>query len=508
MIYERLCNLCARIPPFSSLGARREDRDLAKAVKFLETRMQVSTQGVYAASYFTSTSVLAISLVVFIILGASILIALPISAIASAITYYAIVSYPVSTMNSYKLSLSEEADLVFEQFILVFQTGGTIFDAIEMVALSEHPFLSKVFQNIMVQIQDGTPPETCLMEFAKNQPSDDLRRYIMGILSALEKKTELLGLLSGESFEADMTLRQKNLELESRLLVVAALATYIPIMLTLAVSLAGHATNLIVLLLAPILIGLNSLLKTRFSSQFSAYFDRPNRENALFLHQSHIVAEYDEFLNFLMLLSERLRSGDTLEVAIQAVRDDVALEIQKLIDPVIKAITWGGRSIEEAMAEAATMALGQRVANMIKMITLMCEASATDAGDRLSRIAARLVKRSAVAKERESIIAAQRLKVYLLSITSSLVLGLLSALSPFLYIGSLLTEGPTWSAADLSLLSILPLFVTLLITTVSTGYQNTSMVGGRRPILMGAVCGLLFWAAFMLSSAILGIEIV
>jgi hypothetical protein len=79
---------------------------------------------------------------------------------------------------------------------------------------------------------------------------------------------------------------------------------------------------------------------------------------------------------------------------------------------------------------------------------VMCEASATDAGDRLSRIATRLVKRSAVAKERESIIAAQRLKVYLLSITSSLVLGLLSALSPFLYIGSLLTEGPTWSAGD------------------------------------------------------------
>ncbi|MFW9886926.1 MAG: hypothetical protein ACFFER_02015, partial [Candidatus Thorarchaeota archaeon] len=419
MMYEQLCNLCARIPPFSSLGARRKDRELTKAVKFLKTTMRVHTQGVFAASYFTSTLVLVISLMAFILLDASILIALPISAIASAITYYAVVSYPVSTMNSYKLSLSEEADLVFEQFILVFQTGGTIFDAIEMVAISEHPFLSKVFQNTMVQIQGGTPPETCLMEFAKNQPSDDLRRYIMGILSALEKKTELLDLLSGESFEADMTLRQKNLELESRLLVVAALATYIPIMLTLAISLAGHATNLIVLLLAPILIGLNSLLKTRFSSQFSAYFDRPNRENVLFLNQSHIVAEYDEFLNFLMLLSERLRSGDTLEVAIQSVREDVAAEVQKLIDPVITAITWGGKSVEEAMADAAKMALGQRVANMIKMITVMCEASATDAGDRLSRIAARLVKRSAVAKERESIIAAQRLKVYLLSITSS-----------------------------------------------------------------------------------------
>jgi hypothetical protein len=490
------------------LGGRREDRDLAKAVRFLESRMQVSTQGVFAASYLTSTLILISSLIVFTLLDASILVAIPISAIASAIAYYAVVSYPVSTMNSYKLSLSEEADLVFEQFILVFQTGGTIFDAIEMVAASEHPFLSKVFQHMLVKIQTGIPPETCLMEFAKNQPSDDLRRYIVGVLSALEKKTELLDLLSGESFEADMTLRQKNLELESRLLVVAALATYIPIMLTLAISLAGHATNLMVLLLAPILIGLNALLKTRFSSQFSAYFDRPNRDNVLFLHQSHIVAEYDEFLNFLMLLSERLRSGDTLEVAVQAVRDDVAAEIQNLIDPVINAISWGGKSIEGAMSAAAKMALGQRVANMINMVSVMCATSATDAGDRLSRIAARLVKRSAVAKERESIIAAQRLKVYLLSITSSLVLGLLSALSPFLFIGSLLTEGPIWSPGTLSLLSIMPLFATLLITTVSTGYQNTSMVSGRRPILMGVICGLLFWASFMLSSAILGLEMV
>jgi pilus assembly protein TadC len=503
-----LCSFSARIPPFSIIGARKEDRDLAKAAKFLESRIQVTTQGVFAASYLISFLVLVSAILVFLLLEASMLIAIPISAIASGISYYAVASYPISTMNSYKLGLSEEADLVFEQFILVFQTGGTIFDAIEMVSSSDHPFLSRVFQNMLVQIQSGTPPETCLLEFAKNQPSDDLRRYIMVILSALEKKTELLDLLSGESFEADMTLRQKNLELESRLLVVAALATYIPIMMTLAISLAGHATNLMVLLLAPILIGLNALLKTRFSSQFSAYFDRPNRANVIFLHQSHIVTEYDEFLNFLMLISERLRAGDTLEVAIQEVRNDVAAEVQKLIDPVINAISWGGRSIEQAMSEAAKIALGQRVSNMINMITVMSAASASDAGDRLSRIAARLVKRSAVAKERESIIAAQRLKVYLLSITSSLVLGLLAALSPFLFIGSLLTEGPIWSPGPLSMLSILPLFATLLITTVSTGYQNTSMVGGRRPVLIGVLCGLLFWAAFMLSSAILGLEMV
>jgi hypothetical protein len=135
----------------------------------------------------------------------------------------------------------------------------------------------------------------------------------------------------------------------------------------------------------------------------------------------------------------------------------------------------------------------------------MCEASAQAAGDRLSRIAIRLVKRSAVAKERDSIIAAQRMKVYLLTITSAAVLGMLASLSPFLFIGSLLSQGPTWTPGSISTLDILPLLLTLGITTLSTGYQNTKMVGGARPVVLGLVCGLLFWISFALSSSMMGL---
>ncbi len=426
----------------------------------------------------------------------------------SIITYFAVVTYPVNKTNSYRLGLSEEADLVFEQFVLVFQSDGTIFDAIEMVAQSRHPYLSPIFQGMILRINEGVPPETCLSEFAKNQPSDDLRRYIMGILSALEQKTELLDLLSGESFEADMTLRQRNLELESRLLVVAALATYVPIMLTLAVSLSGYATNPMVLLLVPLFIAMNLLLKNRFSSQFSAYFDRPNKAGVFQPSQREIVEEYDEFLNFLMLLGERLRSGDTLEVAITEVRNDTGSEVQQLIDPAINSIYWGGGSSKEAFLISAGTAKGQRVSNMLEMIPAMCEVSATAAGERLARIAGRLVQRSAVAKERETIVAAQRLKVYLLSLTSSAVLGLLTALSPFLFIGALLSEGPTLVPGIIEVVAISPLFLTLLITTLSTGYLNTRMVGGRRPVVLGAVSGLLYWVSFMLASLILGLQIV
>ncbi|UCH05793.1 MAG: hypothetical protein JSW05_06410, partial [Candidatus Thorarchaeota archaeon] len=146
--------------------------------------------------------------------------------------------------------------------------------------------------------------------------------------------------------------------------------------------------------------------------------------------------------------------------------------------------------------------------NLLSMIPLMCEASAVAAGERISRIAARLVQRSSVAKERESIIAAQRLKVYLLSLTSSAVLGLLAALSPFLFIGSLFNGGSIFTPGTLAVVDVAPLFATLLVTTLTTGYMNTRMVDGRRPFVVGVVCGLLFWISFMLASTILGLEIV
>ncbi len=508
MIYERLCNFSSRILPFSKITRKIDDRDLTRAVRFLSPMMTVTTQGVVAASYFSASSTFVLAVLMLIFFGVNLLLTIPLAAMACVVVYYIVISYPISMMNSYKLGLSEEADLVFEQFILIFQTGGTIFDAIEMIAQSDHPYLSRAFCQILGRIAEGVPPETCLMDFAKDQPSDDIRRYFTAIIASLEKKTDLLDALSGESFEADLALRQKNLELESRLLVVAALVTYVPIMFTLAVSLTGYATNLIVLLVVPIFILLNAVLRSRFSRQFSAYFDRPRDDSILAPTQKEIVTEYDEFLNFMILLGQRLSSGDTLEVALVSVRDDIEPKAQSLVDITNHAIYQEGLSSVEAMDLAAKASIGQRVSQMITMISLMCEASTFSAGERITRIASRLVKRSAIAKERDSIIAAQRMKVYLLTLVSAAVLGMLASLAPFLHIGSFLAEGPVLITDPISILDIAPLLGALGITTLSMGYQNTRMVSGPKPVVMALVCTLLFWISFALSSNLMSLNLV
>jgi pilus assembly protein TadC len=503
-MYERLCRVASRLPPFSQLGGRKKDKDLDRAVRFLAPKMKLTVRGVASASYVVFFVVFVGLLLLMTRLATNPLVIVPPSTVAALVAYYVTISHPVSLMNSYRVALSEEGDIVFEQFVLVFQSGGTIFDAIEMVAQSEHPYLSESFRHILRQTEDGVPPEKAIAEFARDQPSDDLRRYLLAILSSLEKRTDLLDLLSGESFEADSMLRQKNLELESRLLIVAALTTYLPIMITLAVSLAGYGANPLVIVIAPLLVGLNWGMASRFQNQFSAYFDRPLKSGALAPSQKDIAAEYDEFLNFLMLLGERLRSGDTLEVALPAIRDAIGAEVQRLTDTAIQSVYWKGLSIKNAMAAASEQALGKRVSQMMKVIALMCEASATQAGERITMLAAHMVKRSAIAKERGSIIAAQKLKIYVLSLTSAAVLGLLASLTPFLFIGALLHQGPLWNPWAFSLTDLAPLIITLAVTTVSTGFQNSRMVNGGRPALVGLACGLLFLCAFALSSVMLG----
>ncbi|NWF95278.1 MAG: type II secretion system F family protein [Candidatus Thorarchaeota archaeon] len=503
--YEQLCRLGERLGPLARPRASGADRELSKATVFLRPLMVISVEGVTGASRLITVIAFLVGTIGLTLLGLSIAAAVPMSLMLAVLSYYGVTLYPVSLMNSYKVQLSEESDIMFEQFILVFQSGGSIFDAIELVAQSDHPYLSAAFRRILADVEQGKPPEEALVEFGRSQPSEDLRRYLTGVVSALEQKTELLDLLSGESYEADMTLRSKNLELESRLLIVSALITYVPMLITLALSLTGMATSPLVIVVAPLFVILSVFVRTRFSRDFASYFDRPRERGVAPPAQSRIMAEYDEFLNFLMLLGERMRTGDTLEVALPAIRDELAPESQRLADMAITSIYAHNEDVQTAFNRASEMALGERVSRMMKVIPAMAEVSALDAGERIVKMAGKLIRRSALARERESILSAQRVKVYLLSLTSAVVLGLLASLAPFLYIGSLLSQGPSWTPGATNVMEMLPLLVTLVVITYSAGHQNTLMVGGRRPRAFGLVCALLFWTSYVTASALLGL---
>ncbi|TFG11956.1 hypothetical protein EU537_10795 [Candidatus Thorarchaeota archaeon] len=505
MSFEKLCRVGSKAP-LPHYAPKDTKEKLAKACGFLSPSMKLSPESVVSTAYLIGIFTLIGSVVILSLAGVLWILVTLISVLLTLLSFYAIVYYPISLMNQHKLMLSEQSDLMFEQFALVYQAGGTIFDAIEMIAKSEHPYLSKAFQRILGEIQKGVSPERALMNFANNQPSQDMRRYIITILSATERDVDLLDMVSGESYEADMTLRQKNLELESRLLVTTALLTYLPIVAVLALSLNGAAENPLVILLFPAFSVLALLLRKRFSNRYSTYFDTPRETGLGQPSQNQVIEEYDEFLNFLILLGERLSLGDTLEVALFEVRDDIGKEVQRLLDPALECLNSKNCSLEEALSKASDKALGVRVAQILNLLWLMVASSARDAGVRIRKIATRLVERSEVAKERDTIIAAQRLKVYILSLTSALVLGFLTSLAPFLSLASLLSNNQGIVPHSKSIIDMYPLLAAVGLTTAFTALQSTKMVGGEHPKLIAFLSITIYLLSLTFAGAFIGLS--
>ena len=505
MSFERLCRIGSKAPFPHHVPEDTKD-ELAKACDFLSPSMRLSPEGVISTAYLIAVLSFLGIFVILSVAGVLWILVLLISILLAVLAFYAILYYPISLMNQYKLLLSEQSDLMFEQFALVYKAGGTIFDAIQMIAQSEHPYLSEAFQRILAEIQQGVPPERALMNFANNQPSQDMRRYIITILSASERDVDLLDMVSGESYEADMTLRQKNLELESRLLVTTALLTYLPMVAVLGLSLTGVAENPLVILLFPAFSLLALALRKRFSNRYTTYFDTPRETGLGQPSQNEVIKEYDEFLNFLILIGERLSLGDTLEVALFEVRGDVGKEVQRLVDPALACLNSKNCSLEEALSRASDEALGKRVAQILNLLWLMVASSAKDAGARIRKIATRLVERSEVAKERDTIIAAQRLKVYILSLTSSLVLGFLTSLAPFLSLASLLSNNQGIVPGVKSIIEMYPLIAAMGLTNAFTAHQSTKMVGGDHPNLIAFISTTIYLLSLAFAGAFIGLS--
>ncbi|MHA2188496.1 MAG: hypothetical protein ACW99V_09695, partial [Candidatus Thorarchaeota archaeon] len=100
------------------LNRKRSDKDLTKSLQFLTPIMTLSLEGVVSASYLMAILTFGLTSVILLIFNVLYYLVGFLSALAAILVYYVMISYPTSVMNSYKLSLSEEADMVFEQFIL------------------------------------------------------------------------------------------------------------------------------------------------------------------------------------------------------------------------------------------------------------------------------------------------------------------------------------------------------------------------------------------------------
>ncbi len=483
-MYAKWCKLAGKVPVIKTIAKSLRDDEVDQACKYFEVKYDVSPLEVSAGAilgFFVSFVGLFILLYR---LGA--LISIPASMMFGYLALYAIYTYLPSKMKEATLIFSEVADLVYELIVLILITTNSIFQAIEAIANADIPYISEKFREIIYKINtEECLPEDAIKEFADSQPSMDLRRRLNMIL-ALEHDPKQLSEFSFEgSSEINSALRKLNLELESRLLVIAMLLTYIPIFLVIIVAMEGYSTSLWSFVALAIYILIVRLLVKRVSGNLMSM----RGKSAAWLPLKEEVNEVKAVSDFVVIFAGMLRIHGSPENAMVEATQYAEPKLRERILNAFAPVYQDQATYKDAIDEIINGTKTIRAKVLLRIAYIMSETNPVNAPQFLIRIAREIGIRNEFTEEKRNIIEAQGIKVELLSKTSAAVIGITVALAPFLSLNGIFFGGfgdivlphiPTF-------LDMWPLFTSMGVASFYASYASSKMVGGKHPLLSGTV---------------------
>jgi hypothetical protein len=458
--------------------------------------------------------------------AALILVATSISSIlvASLLLFYILIpiclltSYGVSTwfydsipreIEKEKVMISYQVPLILQEIVLASAGSGSIFDLVILVAKGNHGIVSKAFARIVSSVSNGEEPEKLVREYANSQPCESLRRYLVDAIAANLEWSELKKVLRERKGEAEYEYQKYTMQVESRVLLIVGLGTFLPIIFSVAVLVSSMSNNLLsMIIIATLFIILLLLLQKLLM--------KPIRRTEILGAQGNVhrekgplnrtaKQELQELMVVLSLVGEFLhRERVSPEAALRAAGEAYDGWLKPILEDTILKILYNGETFDIAWLNLGDRFTSGQCRQIIGMLPQMLEKTAEETGERLIEVVSYIKENQALIEERENVITAQRFKAKLLSLFSSAALGLIGALSPLFSLIS--TRGPGTSPFGLPTLShdiMIPTIVLLLMTAINT-FNAMKTVGVEKPILYSSFCCSVFLAVFAASIYLIG----
>lgn len=210
--------------------------------------------------------------------------------------------------------------------------------------------------------------------------------------------------------------------------------------------------------------------------------------------------DFDKFLDFIAHFSSELASGVSPEYALIRTSQYFGEETPKEILGTLDDVMGGTKSFEVAWADLIKSYNSNSISRLLELLSRFIEKGAKIGGKRMLEVVKQVRKNQAIAKNRKSLISGQRVKVIALAVVSSMVIGMIAALSPLL---SLAFYNGFFSdpIIDPSLPLSVQILIALFLTVVVTGYRLNQTVGGSsRTILL---CAIAFGTTYVLVTHLL-----
>jgi len=427
--YISYCKFFNRIQFLKKLGNRIDSKKLSIISKFLSEKYNLLPSEIISTSL--GTFIILFFPILIIFLKFNILLGIIVSIVIGYLGAYKIFNYPFDKFSQIQNTILQFSDLAFQDLILILNTTNSYFDAIHFISQSKYPIISKIFGDMIFEIDfNGKSPEALIFEFIDSLPNGTLKERLLNLMASKfhpNKLIEQMEFYTGEKKSEYIALTH---QIESKLIIIIGVCLFFPILTALFISFLGPTANFFSLLIIPIFIF--------FSYQFKNRVLKPNLElfgeSALLenddLNKDNSVLT--ELLHFLTYFGNELKQEVPQEIALLKAFESYSGSLKNSIKNSVMNIFFRNKSFNTGWNELKTNFNDLQIHFLLNLIGRMLEKSSSETGNRILSIIQQLKANRELILEREGIIKSQQFKTKFLIFIIAGILGLIAGLTPLL----------------------------------------------------------------------------
>ncbi|MHA1694615.1 MAG: hypothetical protein ACTSYZ_08175 [Candidatus Helarchaeota archaeon] len=345
----------------------------------------------------------------------SILISLIFSLIISKKIYgYLIIQFHIQQDN-----FLQYLDLIYQDFILILKSSGTLLDCIKYVSKSDYPIISGYFKEIVKKINMGQTPEHLLIEFAGIIANPTFKENFLSLLSSDIHNNDLINKNPKFSVELLSKYQKTTEQLQVRFTILITINIFLPIITIVLFSIYLASNPWFILILIPFHLFILIILKKSLIKRSFVFFgESVNQEKELIL-----------LLNFLDVFSNYLCLNNSPEIALFK-----SIKLLKLNSSFFKNpemfIQINNFEFNEYWNNLINNFKEQKNKILLKLILKMLSKNSLETGKRIKNILDNIEFNRKLIAKRKTIIKSIQFKVLILMSIFSILMGLFTNILP------------------------------------------------------------------------------
>ena len=459
-----------KIKIFNKFGSIFQSNKLSQALKYYYFEKNnysegITVEGIRSGSILIFISTFIISNLVLFLINyyISLIISLLLSFLFARKSYYYLIDY----FKQQNLDLLQLLDVVYQDLLMILDSNSSVLDAIQFIALSNYPIISRHFKILIQRINTGENPEDALIEYTNIISNNTFQQRIYSLLG---DKYQDSNHIKDANFSIELLseYRSYTRQLETRLTIILGVNLFLPVL----------SSTLLGLFVANNIYLIYSLLPFHFLLMIISKKFLLKREFFIFGENYNNSNEFNELLIFFKNFSNLLQMNSPEISFIKSSKLKNLNSTKQTINNISRRLIIGNLNFKKALKMLSFNIVDRQSRILLKMINEMISKNTYEAGFRLKNTVDNILKIQEFINEREIILKSNKFKIIIMAVIMSSVLGLMTNLIPMMIpalnmISSVILPNE---------INIIPFLITFSSIIVVIGYLSLDVVKTKNKI--------------------------